>query len=72
MITALSAAEFLQKRGFAVRAIRPPTVAEGTSRLRFSMTHKIGVEDLRRLTADLNSWFADQQRLKELAMAGTA
>jgi hypothetical protein len=36
------------------------------------MTHKIGVEDLRRLTADLNSWFADQQRLKELAMAGTA
>ncbi len=69
---ALSAAEFLQKRGFAVRAIRPPTVAEGTSRLRFSMTHKIGVEDLRRLTADLNSWFADQQRLKELAMAGTA
>lgn len=69
---ALSAAEFLQKRGFAVRAIRPPTVAEGTSRLRFSMTHKIGVEDLRRLTADLNLWFADQQRLKDLAMAETA
>src|SRR4029077_20930459 len=35
---ALAAAEFLQREGFAVRAIRPPTVPEGKSRLRFSLT----------------------------------
>src|SRR5215467_12651063 len=34
---ALSAAEFLQGEGFAVRAIRPPTVAAGKARLRFSL-----------------------------------
>jgi 8-amino-7-oxononanoate synthase len=70
--SALSAAEFLQRKGFAVRAIRPPTVAEGTSRLRFSLTHKIGTEDLERLTAALSSWFAQQPHLKDLAMAETA
>jgi len=50
---ALSFAEFLQIRGFAVRAIRPPTVPEGTSRLRLSLTARVTREDIERLVAAL-------------------
>jgi 8-amino-7-oxononanoate synthase len=46
---ALSAADFLQQKGFAVRAIRPPTVPLGTARLRFSLTTAIAQSDLGRL-----------------------
>jgi 8-amino-7-oxononanoate synthase len=35
---AVALAAALQRRGFDVRAIRPPTVAEGTSRLRIALT----------------------------------
>jgi 8-amino-7-oxononanoate synthase len=53
---ALSAAEFLHREGFAVRAIRPPTVAAGTARLRFSLTAAIGEKDLVRLGESLQRW----------------
>jgi len=53
---ALSAAEHLQGQGFAVRAVRPPTVPEGSARLRFSLTSGISNDELLRLEHSLNSW----------------
>jgi 8-amino-7-oxononanoate synthase len=46
---ALHYAEYLQERGFDVRAIRPPTVAEGTSRLRLSLTASLTRADIERV-----------------------
>jgi len=60
---ALSAASFLQQRGFAVRAIRPPTVAPGTARLRLSLTAAIAESELTRLAESLHLWRAAQPQL---------
>lgn len=43
---ALSIADTLQHQGFDVRAIRPPTVAEGTARLRISITLNVTMDDV--------------------------
>jgi len=43
---ALAAAEGLQARGFDVRAIRPPTVPEGTARLRLTLNALLRDEDV--------------------------
>ena len=66
---AIAAAAFLQDLGFAVRAIRPPTVPEGSARLRFSVTAAISSQDLQRLEAAMGSWAAHHQ---ERVMAGRA
>lgn len=55
MITGSSAdavlrAEEMQRKGFYVLPIRPPTVPEGTSRLRFSLTAALDSSDIERLT----------------------
>ncbi|MFO0932632.1 MAG: aminotransferase class I/II-fold pyridoxal phosphate-dependent enzyme [Planctomycetota bacterium] len=46
---ALEAASALRARGFAVRAVRPPTVPEGTARVRLSCHADLGERDLARL-----------------------
>lgn len=43
---AMALAEALQQRGFDVRGIRPPTVPEGTARLRVSLTLNIDEADV--------------------------
>ncbi len=63
---ALFFAEFLQGRGFAARAIRPPTVPAGTSRIRVSLTARITRGDVLRLV----DVFAEaREALREAAFA---
>jgi 8-amino-7-oxononanoate synthase len=53
-----SAAHFateIQRSGFAVRPIRPPTVPAGTARLRFSLTSRITVEQIHALVAAMEA-----------------
>jgi len=52
----LAAADFLQQEGFAVRAIRPPTVPRGSARLRFSLTTGTAEDELLRLENSLHHW----------------
>ena len=66
---ALASAEFLQREGFAVRAIRPPTVPQGKSRLRFSLTASTPEPALERLRDVLTTWRAHGRRT---AAAGCA
>lgn len=47
--SALHVAADLQNAGFAVKAIRPPTVPPGTARIRLSLTSNISLEDVQRL-----------------------
>lgn len=50
---AVARAAELQGKGFYVLPLRPPTVPEGTSRLRFSLTASIGDNDMARLIKEL-------------------
>lgn len=53
---ALAASRFLRERGLLVKAIRPPTVAAGTSRLRFALSAAHTPEHLDLALAALGEW----------------
>jgi 8-amino-7-oxononanoate synthase len=53
---ALAASQFLREQGFAIRAIRPPTVSVGRARLRLSLTARIPLNELERLRECLKVW----------------
>jgi 8-amino-7-oxononanoate synthase len=57
---AVSAAAFLQEQGFAVRAIRPPTVPVGSARLRLSLTTRVSQEQVLGIVRALTAWRASQ------------
>jgi 8-amino-7-oxononanoate synthase len=50
---AIALAQALQARGHDIRAVRPPTVPEGTARLRIALTLHVTPDDLDALFADL-------------------
>ncbi|WP_350335709.1 8-amino-7-oxononanoate synthase [Coralliovum pocilloporae] len=50
---AVRLANGLQERGFDIRAVRPPTVPEGTSRLRISLTLNVDEADVRAMISAL-------------------
>ncbi len=52
---ALHVASELQRSGFAVRAIRPPTVPPGSARVRFSLTSRLSLDDIRRLAKAMDA-----------------
>jgi 8-amino-7-oxononanoate synthase len=55
---ALGVSEALRERGILVPAIRPPTVPEGTARLRISLSAAHAGEDVSRLSAALREMLA--------------
>lgn len=52
-VRAVALADALQARGHDIRAIRPPTVPEGTARLRLALTLHVTAHDLDALFADM-------------------
>jgi 8-amino-7-oxononanoate synthase len=50
---AVQLARAMQEAGFDIRAVRPPTVPEGTARLRISLTLNVGEADVTRMAERL-------------------
>lgn len=48
-------ADALQRHGFYALPVRPPTVPEGTSRIRFSLTAEVKEEEIKALEEELRS-----------------
>ncbi len=50
---AVSISKQMIEAGFDVRAVRPPTVPDGTSRVRLTLTLNVGSDDIRKMLATL-------------------
>ena len=50
----LRKAEELQRKGFYALPVRPPTVPEGTSRIRFSLTAEIRESEMEKLINEIS------------------
>lgn len=50
---AVALASAMRARGYDIRAIRPPTVPEGTARLRLTITLNVSKDDIARVIGDL-------------------
>lgn len=59
---AMHAAKCMQDAGFDVRAIRPPTVPEGTARLRLSITLHVDKNDIKSLLIKLGDLLSESRR----------
>lgn len=57
---ALHVAQMLQQKGYDIRAIRPPTVPEGTARLRLSLSAALDEKTLEDFAAALAPLLQDQ------------
>jgi len=57
----VAAARRLRERGFYVTAVRPPTVPEGTARLRFSVTRNLERGDLLAAAAALSAFLSGKE-----------
>ena len=64
---ALFVADELQRKGFAVKAIRPPTVPAGTSRIRISLTSRISFDEIQRLVVAIDAATKSLPRLAPAA-----
>jgi 8-amino-7-oxononanoate synthase len=60
----LNLAAALQQRGFAVRAVRSPSVPPGTARLRLSLTTKLTSDDMDQFTSALADLLPQETRRK--------
>src|SRR5262249_55014378 len=59
---ALSIAAWLQARGFCVRAIRAPSVPQGTARLRLSLTTKLTESDIEQFAKALCDFYSEENQ----------
>lgn len=53
-VAAIQIAKDLQRKGFYALPVRPPTVPEGTSRIRFSLTADVTDEEVEKLISTVN------------------
>jgi 8-amino-7-oxononanoate synthase len=58
----MNVAAYLQQKGFDVRGIRPPTVPDGTSRLRVSLTLNVGMNEVAALVDAIEAALAENQK----------